>query len=87
MPKDRISKRLEKIISDAEENKIDWGHFNGWQKFKEEWPREDKAYWEKILKRVSIDSEGNRTLNPPLSCDEKAWISNLLNRAIDYGLF
>ncbi len=84
---DGISKRLEKIISDAGEDIIDWGHFNKWQEFKEEWPREDKAYWEKILKRVSIDREGNRTLNPPLSCEEKAWISDLLNRVIDYGIF
>ncbi len=87
MREDKTLKRLIRIISDGEKNRIDLDQFKKWSEFKEEWSEKDKAYWENLLKRVSNDSECKRALSISLSYEEKTWIINVLNKAIDYGIF
>ncbi len=87
MSKNDAFKLLERILFDAEKNVIDWDQFYKWQEFKEEWPKDDKIYWDSLLKIVYKNNKGNRTLNRALSDEEEAWVINLLKTAVDKSIF
>jgi hypothetical protein len=46
------------------------------------WSQEETTILKGILMRVTIDGEGNKILMPPLTRQEKAWVTDFIWRAM-----
>lgn len=76
---------LEGIISDAENGIAHWDYYDRWQEFKKEWTAEDRSRWDEIMGRMYKDVNGQRFLDPPLTGEEKSWVTSIVLRAMEWG--
>jgi hypothetical protein len=82
---ERTEINIDKVISDAEKGILYWDYYDRWQKFKEEWSDEDRRRWNDLTGRMRKDVKGKRSLDPPLTDEEKTWAMDIIRRAMVWG--
>jgi hypothetical protein len=78
----RSQPTLDKIISFSESGMMRPECLHRWDEFKGLWSQEDRTNLTCILKKITIDTEGNKILTLPLTQQEKAWTANFVWRVM-----